>query len=235
MRRNARRGLSRGMATRRSVTGMGEAIRATGGAGIGRRAFWLKHLHRWHWISAALSLAALLLFAATGLTLNHARQIEAQPRVEAREAVLSDALRAELARAGGEAKAPLPIALRAWLTTRLGVQVDARIAEWSDDEVYLSLPRPGGDAWLSIERDSGKLRYERTDRGWIAYLNDLHKGRNAGPVWSWLIDVFAIACLVFALTGFVLLFLHARQRAATWPLVGFGVALMLVVALLFIH
>ena len=36
------------------------------------RAFWLRQLHSWHWISAALSLAGMLLFAVTGLTLNHA-------------------------------------------------------------------------------------------------------------------------------------------------------------------
>jgi len=42
------------------------------------------------------------------------------------------------------------------------------------------MPRPGGDAWLSIETDSGVLLYERTERGWISYLNDLHKGRNTG-------------------------------------------------------
>ncbi len=43
-----------------------------------------------------------------------------------------------------------------------------------------ALPRPGGDAWLSVERDSGAISYEITDRGWIAYLNDLHKGRKPG-------------------------------------------------------
>ena len=31
-----------------------------------RRSFWLKQLHQWHWISAALSLIGLLLFAVTG-------------------------------------------------------------------------------------------------------------------------------------------------------------------------
>jgi hypothetical protein len=46
-----------------------------------RRSFWLKHLHRWHWISAALSLVGMILFAATGITLNHAGEIEATPRV----------------------------------------------------------------------------------------------------------------------------------------------------------
>ena len=44
-----------------------------------RRSFWLKQLHQWHWISAALSLIGLLLFAVTGVTLNHAADIPAEP------------------------------------------------------------------------------------------------------------------------------------------------------------
>ena len=36
----------------------------------GARSFWLKQLHSWHWISAALSLVGMILFAVTGITLN---------------------------------------------------------------------------------------------------------------------------------------------------------------------
>lgn len=34
------------------------------------RSFWPKQLHQWHWISAALGLTGLLLFAVSGVTLN---------------------------------------------------------------------------------------------------------------------------------------------------------------------
>jgi hypothetical protein len=33
-----------------------------------RRAFWMRQLHQWHWISSALCLIGLLLFALTGIT-----------------------------------------------------------------------------------------------------------------------------------------------------------------------
>ena len=49
-----------------------------------------------------------------------------------------------------------------------------------EDEVYLSLPRPGGDAWLRLNLADGEIEYERTDRGWLSYFNDLHKGRHTG-------------------------------------------------------
>jgi hypothetical protein len=68
-----------------------------------RRAFWLKHLHQWHWISSGICLVAMLVFAATGLTLNHAAQIEAKPQVTHRKALLPESLLAPL-RPGGSGR-----------------------------------------------------------------------------------------------------------------------------------
>lgn len=197
-----------------------------------RRAYWLKTLHQWHWISAAVCMIGMLGFAITGITLNHAGRIGAEPVVTTLEATVP----AELL-AGGpeEAEAPLPPALRDWIASELDVRVGARAAEWSAPEIYLSLPRPGGDAWLSIDRESGELVYERTDRGWVSYFNDLHKGRHTGAAWGWFLDVFAVACVVFTLTGLFLLWMHARHRPATWPMVGLGLLLPALLALLFIH
>jgi hypothetical protein len=199
-----------------------------------RRAFWLKTLHQWHWISSALCLVALLIFAATGITLNHAADVEAHPVVSKKSGELPDSLRPLLA-APAEKEAALPRAVADWLAGNMNVSAAGRAGEWSADEVYVALPRPGGDAWLSIDIASGAVEYEKTDRGWISYFNDLHKGRNTGPAWSWFIDVFAVACFVFAVTGLFLLQLHGGSRPATWPVVALGVLLPLLLALLFIH
>ena len=206
-------------------------------AGQPARAWWLKTLYRWHWISSAIALLGMLLFAATGLTLNHAARIEAHPRVVDRKATLPAALLGAQAPAAGERKhdAPLPAALADWVAAALQVDVHGRSGEWSTDEIYVAMPRPGGDAWVRIDRGSGEAEFEDTDRGWISYLNDLHKGRNAGTAWSWFIDAFAVACLVFTLTGLVILKMHAANRAGTWPLVGLGVVVPVLLALLFIH
>jgi hypothetical protein len=204
-----------------------------------RKAFWMRQLHQWHWISSALSLAGMLLFAITGVTLNHAGDIEGSPRVETREAQLPGDLLTSLPQrtggAGASVKAPLPAAVAAWLDSRLGAHTGGRDAEWSANEVYLSLPRAGGDAWLSIDRSNGNVTYERTDRGWVSYFNDLHKGRNAGTVWFWFIDLFALACLVFCGTGLVILKLHAANRPSTWPIAGLGLVLPIVLMILFVH
>ncbi|WP_426102434.1 PepSY-associated TM helix domain-containing protein [Massilia sp. TSP1-1-2] len=196
------------------------------------RAVWLKNLHRWHWISAALCLLGLLMFAVTGFTLNHASQIEAKPQVVNRKAALPATLLAQLA--GGAAKQALPTDVAAWARKSFNIDVAGVPAEWEDGEAYVPLPRPGGDAWLRIAAD-GAAEYEKTDRGAISWLNDLHKGRNTGAVWSWFIDIFAIACLVFAITGFLIMKLHAANRPSTWPVIGLGILVPVLLALLFTH
>lgn len=194
---------------------------------------WLGTLRQWHWISSALCLVGMLLFAVTGITLNHAAQIEASPKIVERQAMLPAPLQQRLlADQPGE---DLPSDLRAWLETELNIDLASRDAEWSDGELYIALPRPGGDAWLSLDLSSGELLFESTDRGWIAYFNDLHKGRNTGQAWSWFIDIFAGVCVLFSLTGLLLLQRHAGGRATTWPLVGAGLVIPLLLALLFIH
>lgn len=200
-----------------------------------RRSFWLKQLHQWHWISAAVSLVGMLLFAITGITLNHAGQIEAEPKVVSRTATLPPDLMAVLAKGPEEGKRPLPAQLEPFLDKAVGADVAGREGEWSPEEVYVALARPGGDAWLSIDRETGAIEHEKTTRGVISLLNDLHKGRNSGKAWSWFIDIFAVACVIFTVTGLILLQFHARARPMTWPLVGLGLAAPVILVILFVH
>jgi len=200
-----------------------------------RKTFWLKQLHTWHWVSSAVSLIGLILFAVTGFTLNHAADIEAKPEVVAKAAALPARLLKTVAPdQAPDAKKPLPPQVASWVESTFPTSARGD-AEWSADEIYLALPRPGGDGWVSIDRASGAVTSEFTDRGWVSYLNDLHKGRNSGAVWKWFIDIYAFACLVFALTGLFLLWLHAAKRPSTWPLVALGLAIPAGLAVFFIH
>ncbi|NDY93987.1 PepSY-associated TM helix domain-containing protein [Ideonella livida] len=198
----------------------------------------LHTLLRWHWISSALALAGLLLFSVTGFTLNHAADIESRPVVRTWQEDLPPELAAALRQAAPAdgLEAPLPEPLRLWLSQTHALHVAAgQPAEWRDGELYLGLPRPGGDAWLRVDLPSGQAEFEDSDRGWIAWANDLHKGRHAGPAWAVFIDLMALACGVFSLTGLLILHRHAAQRPLTWPLTALGLLLPVLVLLLAVH
>lgn len=207
-----------------------------------QRAYWLKKLHEWHWISSAICLIGMLLFAVTGFTLNHAGQIESKPKVETRDAQLPEDLlkklqeaQAQNAEAASNTVVSVPAEVDGWLKQQIKVSAKGFAVEWSEDEAYVPMPRPGGDAWLRVDLKEGEVEYETTDRGWISYLNDLHKGRNTGAAWSLFLDVFAIGCLVFCLTGLLILKMHAQRRPMTWPMVGLGFVLPALLVLLLVH
>lgn len=201
-----------------------------------RRLFWMTQARVWHWISGAATLIGMALFAFTGITLNHAGQIEGKPQVEVVEAVMPSDLLAELASAKPEnGEGVLPGSVVAWLSEETGAPVSRRSGEWNDLDVYVGMPRPGGDAWLSVDLETGDVIYEATDRGVISWLNDLHKGRNTGPVWFWFLDIFSVACLIFCISGLILLWMHAERRPPTWFIVGAGLAVPAVIAIFLLH
>src|SRR3546814_15293015 len=116
----------------------------------------------------------MLRFAVTGITQNHAADIEAGPTVTEREARLPPPLLKALP-VGGAEKAPLPEQVGAWLGKELSVSAAGREAEWSDDEIYVALPRPGGGGWLSIDRATGAVVVAETERRRVSWLHELHK------------------------------------------------------------
>ena len=99
-----------------------------------------------------MCLVGMLLFAVTGITLNHAARIEAKPHTEHRVAQLPAPLLRALAGEDERKGAVLPVVVADWVRGAVDVDVANRPADWSADEIYLSMPRPGGDAWLSIDR-----------------------------------------------------------------------------------
>ncbi|MDQ8195536.1 PepSY-associated TM helix domain-containing protein [Coraliomargarita sp. SDUM461004] len=190
-----------------------------------------KQLYLWHWVSSAIALVGMLLFAFTGITLNHAGSIGSEPEVYEQDALLPSELQADLAAATDS----LPYSVVRWIEEEFDLSVAHQSSEWSEYEIYVSLPRPGGDAWLLIDRESGEVMYERSTRGMIAYLNDLHKGRNTGFAWFVFLDVFSVATIIFCMTGFFLLLVHAKRRPSTWPLIISGFLLPFILIIFFVH
>ncbi len=184
-------------------------------------------MHTWHWISSAVSLICMILFSVTGITLNHADFFAANTQEQTTEITLPQQLLKTLPVMGeGTEVAGLPVQLINWIDAHIEheMPLEKLNPEWNEYEIYLQQPLPGGDRWMSVDLKTGALVYMDTDRGVIAWLNDLHKGRNTSLLWVWFIDIFAVATLIFCITGLLLLQIHSKRRPSTWYITGAGIA-----------
>ena len=201
-----------------------------------RRAGWLRHVTRWHWISSALSMVCLLFFALSGITLNNAEVFESRTaQVTQHAATLPAEVLAAVNAQHMFAANAVPAELQGWLRANWQLALYPKVVECSPDEVFIDLKRPGVDAWIAIDRASGAIQYEATDHGWVAFFGDLHKGKNAGPVWHGFITLFGVVCVICSLTGLLILQVHARSRAAVWPVTALGLVVPLVLILLHVR
>lgn len=194
-------------------------------------------MHTWHWISSAVSLICMILFSVTGITLNHASFFESSPTEVSAETVVPEQVLKTLPLITEEVVVShLPSTLVSWIDEHVEhrLPIAELMPEWNEYEIYLQQPLPGGDQWMSIDLGTGDLMYMHTDRGLIAWLNDLHKGRNTSLVWIWFIDIFAIATLIFCITGLLLLQIHAKRRPSTWYITGAGIVVPGVITWFFI-
>jgi uncharacterized protein len=60
-------------------------------------------------------------------------------------------------------------------------------------------------------------------------INDLHKGRDTGPVWSAFIDISAIVLTVISLSGLILLFYLKLRRVPGVIVVVVGTLIVTVI------
>lgn len=176
-----------------------------------------------HWSSSALGLATLLFFSVTGITLNHPDWFEADSQTTYTEITLSaawiDAFRS--------ADEPDQLAMMAReVDGHWGLSLPRSI-ERDEFEWALDYQRPGGLTLVLLDLESGILSRELIDDGLVSLINDLHKGRHSGLAWQWLIDIVALLCLFFSVTGLLLLAVHASKRPSTWPLVAIGTVIPL--------
>ncbi len=95
-------------------------------------------------------------------------------------------------------------------------QIKGAVKEFSIDdyEIAVGFAGPGYTADAFIELEDGSYTLTETSFGAMAIVNDLHKGRDTGPVWSWVIDLTALIMLIVSISGLYMLF-KLRNRKAT--------------------
>jgi hypothetical protein len=196
---------------------------------------WMRLIHIY---SSMLVLILLLFFAATGITLNHPDWQSALGASSTQQQLqLPDALQQLEWTDDALQQATQAGKIAAWL--RQQHQVEGAVFNFSfePDEQLLELDfkRPAGYSNAVIELESGSVELSTEFAGTLALLNDLHKGRYAGTSWKWLIDVTAVACLLFGLTGFYLLWRQPSRRRSGVNTAIAGLIVLLLAYLAALH
>lgn len=177
---------------------------------------------RWiHIYISMLGFAMLMFFAITGLTLNHPTWFGASEQsIRDESGILSD----KIIKSANQQSKSLDteefdsdnsvdrLATAEWLRSQH--QLKGRVAEFeiNEYECMIVFKSPGYSADIFIDRQTNQYTLTETTTGIIAILNDLHKGRDSGVQWSWVIDVSAVVTVLMSLSGFGLLFYLRKRR-----------------------
>ena len=181
---------------------------------------------RWlHIYVSLLGFTALTFFAITGVTLNHPTWfgIDAVRSTDHKGEINRDWLNKPLpARQAspptlenGEVDYGRHVAkLEVVEQLRAAHHIRGTVSEFrvDDRECVIMFKGPGYAADAYIDRESGTYQMTETVMGAVAVINDLHKGRDTGPVWSLVIDISALLMVFVSITGMVLIFYLKRKR-----------------------
>lgn len=183
-------------------------------------------LARWlHIYLSMLSFAIIFFFAVTGLTLNHADKFGDRTH--------TDQEKGQLDRRWVNSPDTLKIAkleIVEYLRKRYGIKTALSDFRIDDQQISVSFKGPGYAADAFIDRTTGAYDLTKTSAGFVGIINDLHKGRDTGRVWSAVIDVSAILMTLVSLTGMILLLYIRRKRLSGLILAALG---LLVVYLIY--
>ncbi|MEY4384058.1 MAG: hypothetical protein RI995_1600 [Bacteroidota bacterium] len=168
---------------------------------------------RWlHIYVSMVSFVIVLFFSVTGLTLNHLDWFPEKNIVT-------------------ELKGKLPVSwvnnpdtskvqkLEIVESLRSNQQVKGLVNDFRMDEseISISFQGPGYTADVYINRQTGNFELSTNEMGFVAVVNDLHKGRDTSNSWKLLIDISAIFLIFISLTGLILLLYLKKRRL--WGLI----------------
>lgn len=211
------------MTTTRSAIDNPPAAEAPAKPPVRRHPLWrrkLASLSRWlHIYLSMASFAIVLFFAATGFTLNHQDWFTRQQNT----VQTHGALDAQWVKGNVD-----KLQVVEFLRRKDGLHGAVDDFRIEDSQCSVSLKGPGYEADAVIDRATGRYDITETRAGLVAIVNDLHKGRDAGAVWSKIIDISAVLMTAVSLTGLILLFYLHKRRRAGFLMLAAGVALVYV-------
>lgn len=108
----------------------------------------------------------------------------------------------------------------------------AALNETSDtQQASISFKGPGYGADTSIDMASGAYTTTVDTQGFLAVVNDLHKGRDATSPWKWLIDLAGGFLAIISGTGLALQFFLRKRRRSGFTSAAVGTVSVVVLAI----
>jgi hypothetical protein len=188
-------------------------------------------LSRWlHIYLSMVSFAVVLFFSFTGLTLNHPNWLGGDKQVVEKNKGKLNVNWVNQPDTNKIAKLEIVEFLRKTHNVK-GLVSEFRI---DDIEVSISFKGPAYSCDAFIDREKGTYEISEIKMGIVAVMNDLHKGRDSGKSWGWIIDISAIFLILVSLSGLILLFFIKKRRLAGLITGAVGLAICYLIYLLFV-
>ena len=186
---------------------------------------------RWlHIYLSMVSFAVVLFFSFTGLTLNHPSWFGGDKQVIVKNKGTLNVKWVNNPDTNKIAKLEIVEFLRKTYQVK-GAVSEVRI---DDYEVSVSLKGPAYSCDAFINRETGTYEVSEVKMGIMAVMNDLHKGRDSGKGWGWIIDISAIFLILISLSGLILLCFIKKKRVAGFITAGVGLLLCYLIYIVFV-
>ena len=188
-------------------------------------------LSRWlHIYLSMVSFAIVLFFSITGLTLNHPSWFGGDKQVVVKNKGTLNVKWVNQLDTAKVAKLEIVEFLRKTHQVK-GAVSEIRI---DDYEVSVVLKAPAYSCDAFINRETGSYEISEIKMGLMAVMNDLHKGRDSGEGWSWIIDISAGFLVLISLSGLILLCFMKKKRVTGFITVAIGLLICYLIYVLFV-
>ncbi|HEX3927078.1 MAG TPA: PepSY-associated TM helix domain-containing protein [Gemmatimonadales bacterium] len=144
----------------------------------------------------------MMFFAVTGVILNHEDWIAGQTTTRDTTGVLPPAV----------TQAPDKLMVVEHLRSDFGAIGALSTFDIDPTSLHVELKGPGRRTDADIDRATGKAKVTVERHGVLMRLDDLHRGKDSGHAWRWVIDLSAALLFLGSLTGILMWIALPRRR-----------------------
>jgi uncharacterized protein len=190
-----------------------------------RSHYWFRWLHVY---SSMICFVVVLFFAVTGITLNH-------PDWTFGDEASTAIHRGTLPNGWNDNGTVDFLAISEFVRNDFEVRGAVKDYEADTRQGSISFASAGYAADILFDVPSGEYTLTITQQGVVAVMNDLHKGRDTGSGWSWVIDIAGGLLALISITGLALQFFLRKRRRRALTAAVLGAALIVVLGVITIY